>query len=240
MAGATSSPTLQPGQSGHGCGGEPSIPVSTATPAAVPARPRWSYSSGLAPRNLSVRMHAEAPEVAMSQPVGTTRNTTRECVRTILLACGPLSALSYVGWRELAVALRWEGYSRIANAISELQLTGSPTKSFLDPWEGWVYSGLVAAFGVGVWLSAEGKWSLRVVAIAMVMPLATAPLWALFGEASLAAHIGLVLVGIGTWLVAMGFAAAALGKRFRTYTLVTLAMIVVFNGLALSYVADVD
>ena len=125
----------------------------------------------------------------MSQPVGTTRNTTRECVRTILLACGPLSALSYVGWRELAVALRREGYSRIANAISELQLTGSPTKSFLDPWEGWVYSGLVAAFGVGVWLSAEGKWSLRVVAIAMVMPLATAPLWALFGEASLVSTI---------------------------------------------------
>jgi hypothetical protein len=185
-------------------------------------------------------MHAEAPEVAMSHRVGTTRNKTRERVRTILLACGPLSALSYVGWRELAVALRWEGYSRIANAISELQLTGSPTKSFLDRWEGWVYSGLVAAFGVGVWLSAEGKWSLRVVAIAMVMPLATAPLWAAFGEASLAAHIGLVLVGIGTWLAAMGFAAAALGKRFRNYTLVTLAVIVVFNALALSYVADVD
>jgi uncharacterized protein DUF998 len=176
----------------------------------------------------------------MSSSVAITGNRTRERVRTILLACGPLSALSYVGWRELAVALRWEGYSRIANAISELQLGGSPTKSFLDPWEGWVYSGLVAAFGVGVWLSAEGKWSLRVVAIAMIMPLVMAPLWAVFGEASLAAHVGLVLVGIGTWLVAMGFAAAALGKRFRNYTLVTLAVVVAFNGLALSYVADVD
>ena len=61
-------------------------------------------------------MHAEAPEVAISHRVGAPRNTTRERVRTILLACGPLSALSYVGWRELAVALRWEGYSRIANA----------------------------------------------------------------------------------------------------------------------------
>jgi hypothetical protein len=148
--------------------------------------------------------------------------------------------MSYVGWRELAVALRWEGYSRIANAISELQLSGSPTKSFLDPWEGWVYSGLVAAFGLGVWLSAEGRWSLRAVAIAMVMPLATAPLWVLFGEASLAAHLGLVLVGIGTWLAAMGFAAATLGKRFRNYTLLTLAVVVVFNGLALSYAPAVD
>jgi hypothetical protein len=91
-----------------------------------------------------------------------------------------------------------------------------------------------------VWLSAVGKWSLRVVAIAMIMPLTTAPLWALFGEASLAAHVGLVLVGIGTWLMAMGFGAAAFGRRFRIYTLVTFAEVVVFNGLALSYTSDID
>jgi hypothetical protein len=70
----------------------------------------------------------------------------RERVRKILLACGPLSVLTYIGWREFA-ALQWEGYSRISNSISELQLTGTPTKSLLDPWEGWVYSGLSLAFG---------------------------------------------------------------------------------------------
>jgi hypothetical protein len=48
------------------------------------------------------------------------------------------------------------------------------------------------------------------------------------------------VVGIGTWLVAMGCGAAALGKRFRNYTLVTLAVVVVFNGLALSYAPEVD
>ena len=56
-------------------------------------------------------------------------------MRKILLACGPLSALSYIGWRELA-ALRWDSYSRISNSISELQLTGTPTKSLLDPLGG--------------------------------------------------------------------------------------------------------
>jgi len=162
-----------------------------------------------------------------------------ERIRTLLLVCAPLSALSYIGPRELAVALRWEGYSRISNAISELQLSGSPTKSFLDPWEGWVYSGLVAAFGLGVWLSADSRWSLRGIAIAMVAPLATAPLWALFGETSLAAHIGLVLIGIGVWLAAMVLGAAAFGKRFRIYTLVTLAVVVVSSGLALSYAPEV-
>jgi hypothetical protein len=162
-----------------------------------------------------------------------------ERLRTLLLACAPLSALIYIGWRELAVALRWEGYSRISHAISELQLSGSPTQSFLDPWEGWVYSGLVAAFGVGVWLSAGGRWSLRGIAIAMIVPLATAPMWALFGEASLAAHIGLVLVGIGVWLAAMVLGAAAFGKWFRIYTLATLTVVVVFSGLALSYAPEV-
>jgi hypothetical protein len=93
-------------------------------------------------------------EVAMSAtihgaptlPLATPTSKTRERVRKILLACGPLSALVYIGWRELA-ALQWEGYSRISNSISELQLTGTPTKALLDPWEGWVYSALSLAFG---------------------------------------------------------------------------------------------
>jgi hypothetical protein len=162
----------------------------------------------------------------------------RERVRKILLACGPLSVLTYIGWREFA-ALQWEGYSRISNSISELQLTGTPTKSLLDPWEGWVYSGLSLAFGVGIWLSAQGSRSLRVVGALMILPAAANPLWLLFGEASLAAHIALAVMGILSWLGAMGFGAAALGKRFRIYSLVTLAVVVTFNALALSYAPEV-
>ena len=156
-----------------------------------------------------------------------------------MLACGPLSALTYIGWRELA-ALRWEGYSRIANSISELQLTGTPTKSLLDPWQGWVYSALSLAFGIGIWLSAQGSRSLRVVGALMILPAAANPLWLLFGEASLAAHIALAVLGILSWLGAMWFGAAALGKRFRVYSLVTLAVVVIFNALALSYAPEVN
>ena len=49
---------------------------------------------------------------------------TRDRLRKVLLACGPLAALEDIGWHELA-ALRWEGYSRISNAISELHFTGT-------------------------------------------------------------------------------------------------------------------
>ena len=113
----------------------------------------------------------------------------------MIISRGPLSVLAYIGWHELA-ALQWEGYSRISNAISELHLTSTPTKSILDPWQAWVDSTLLAAFGIGIWLSAQRSRSLRVVGALMLLPAATTPLWMIFGEASLAAHIALLLVGI--------------------------------------------
>jgi hypothetical protein len=157
----------------------------------------------------------------------------------VLLACGPLSALVYIGWREVA-ALQWEGYSRISNAISELSLTGSPSKWILEPWSGFVYNPLLIAFGIGIWRSAHGSRALRVIGGLQLLGGAVAPLWWLFGEASLAAHLILSVIGILTWLGSMGFGAAALGKRFRLYSLISLAAVVVFNGLALSYASEVS
>jgi hypothetical protein len=89
------------------------------------------------------------------------------------------------------------------------------TKSLLDPREGWVYSALSLAFGIGIWLSAQGSRPLRVVGALMMLPAAAIPLWMLFGEANPAAHIALAVMGILSWLGAMGFGAAALGKLSR-------------------------
>jgi hypothetical protein len=164
---------------------------------------------------------------------------TRDRLRKVLLACGPLAALEYIGWHELA-ALRWEGYGRLSNAISELHFTGTPSKSFLDPWQGWVDSALLAAFGIGIWLSAQGSRSLRLIGAVMIVPAAMIPLWMIFGEASIAAHLALVGVGILCWLVAMGFGAAALGKRFRIYSVVSLATVVGFFALGFSYVPEAN
>jgi hypothetical protein len=169
---------------------------------------------------MSTTIHL-APGPMLAGPTG----KTRERIRKILLACGPLSALAYVGWHELAT-LQWEGYSRISNAISELHLTGTPSKSFLDPWQGWVDSALLAAFGVGIWLSAQRSRSLRAIGTVMIVPAALIPLWMIFGEASLAAHLALVGVGILCWLVAMVSGAAALEKSSRIYSLASLALVV--------------
>jgi hypothetical protein len=205
----------------------------------VEAVATWSMATlAVVRRHREVTMSTTIHE-APGPPLAAPTSKARERVRKILLACGPLSALTYIGWRELA-ALRWEGYSRISNSISELQLTGTPTESLLDPWEGWVYSALSLAFGVGIWLSAQGRRSLRVVGALMILPAAANPLWLLFGEASLVAHLALAVIGILSWLGAMGFGAAALGKRFRIYSLVTLAVVVTFNALALSYAPEVN
>jgi hypothetical protein len=131
--------------------------------------------------------------------------------------------------------MQWEGYSRISNAISELHLTGSPVKWMLDPWQGLVYNAAVIAFGIGVWRSAQGNRALRVIGALQILSGAVFPLWLLFGEASLAAHLALVVVGILTWLGSMGFGAAAFGKRFRLYSLTSLAAVVIFNALAIAY-----
>jgi Protein of unknown function (DUF998) len=177
-----------------------------------------------------------ASHLTPTQPPAPTTKT-RDRLRKLLLTCGPLSALVYIGWHELA-AVQWEGYSRISNAISELHFTGTPTKSLLDPWQGWVDSALRAAFGIGIWLSAQGSRSLRVIGAVMIVPAAMIPLWMIFGEASIAAHLALVGVGILCWLVAMGFGAAALAKRFRIYSLVSLGLVVGFFALGFSYVPE--
>ena len=164
---------------------------------------------------------------------------TGDWLRKVLLACGPLSALVYIGWHELA-ALQWEGYSRISNAISEMHLTGAPPKWMLDPWEGLVYNALVIAFGIGVWRSAHGRRALRAIGGLQILSGATFPLWLLFGEASLTAHLVLAVVGILMWLGSMGLGAAAFGRGLRLYSLISLAAVVTFNALAITYAPEVD
>lgn len=160
---------------------------------------------------------------------------SREWIRKALVACGPLSVLTYVGWAELA-ARQWDDYSRIRNAISELFLADSPSGGFLQPWESIAYNAFVVAFGIGVWQSARGRRALRVVGALQVLSGATLPIWLAFGEASLTAHLVLSAVGILTWLGSLGFGAAAFGNGFRLYSLITLAVVPGCFALAAVYI----
>jgi hypothetical protein len=125
----------------------------------------------------------------------------------------------YVGWHEMA-ALQWEDYSRISNAISELHLTGAPSKWMLDPWEGLVYNALLIAFGIGVWRSAQGSRSLRTVGGLQILSGAIFPLWLLSAKQASPLTSSLLYRHLDVARV-NGVRRRSIRQRFRLYSLVS-------------------
>jgi hypothetical protein len=160
-------------------------------------------------------------------------------IRKILLVCGVLSSLLYVGM-NVFVAMQWEGYSSASQTVSELSAIGAPTRPLWVPL-GIVYTLLVAAFGWGVWASARRNRPLRVVGGLMVaygiIGLAWPPmhlrevLAAGGGTLTDTMHIVWTMVTVLLMLLAMGFGAAAFGKRFRLYCIATMVILVAFGAL---------
>ncbi len=87
-------------------------------------------------------------------------------VRKALLICGILSPLLWVGTDILAGTL-YAGYSFTSQAISELFAIGAPTSGLVVPLFT-VSSVLLAAFALGVWVSAGRNRALRVAALMVV------------------------------------------------------------------------
>src|SRR6478735_1058308 len=80
-------------------------------------------------------------------------------MRRVLLGCGVFSSLLYA-FTTVVVALQWPDYSSASQTVSELSAIGAPTRSL---WISLVipYTLLMAAFGYGVWLSADRNRPLR-------------------------------------------------------------------------------
>jgi hypothetical protein len=160
----------------------------------------------------------------------------------MLLICGILSSLLYVGMDILAGML-YEGYSYTAQTISELSAIGAPTRwvwAVLGP----AYSLLAIAFGWGVWRSAGPKRSLRIIGGLMiiygVIGIVAWPFAPMHQREVLAAgggtwndtmHIVLGMVDVLLMLLAIGFGAAAFGKRFRLYSIATMVVLIAFGVL---------
>src|SRR5205085_7932585 len=78
-----------------------------------------------------------------------------------LLYCGIFSSLFYV-IMNIIVPARFPGYDVFSQTVSELSAIDAPSRQL------WVelcvfYSLLVIAFGVGIWLSANGDSKLRLI-----------------------------------------------------------------------------
>lgn len=164
----------------------------------------------------------------------------------ILLLSGVLSSLLYAATDVLG-GLSYEGYDFTARAVSELGAIGAPSKPLVDPLF-IVYDLLVLAFGVGVVREGLGRnRALRIVGIMLTAYGAVGFVTTGLAGATFAMHprggpvsndlphIALTGALVLLLLVAIGAGTFALGRRFRAYSLATLATMIIFGALTTRY-----
>jgi len=158
-------------------------------------------------------------------------------VRRIMLLCGILSPFLYAVADALA-GFQWESYSFRDQTISELGAIGAPSRPLFSALLIPTYL-LFVVFGVGIWQSAEGRRRLRIAAGLLIVFGAIAITLGPFvsmhlrgTEQGLAGALHLIEGGVEMLilLTAMGFAAAALGRSFLFYTIVTIALVLIFGA----------
>jgi hypothetical protein len=157
----------------------------------------------------------------------------------IALMCGLVSSLLYVAM-NVFVAMQWDGYSSASQTVSELSAIGAPTRTL------WVtlavaYSALVAAFGWGVLQSAGQIRALRIVGWLIVANALLGLAWPPMHQREVLAagggtltdtlHIAWTVVTNVLFMLQIGLAATAFGKRFRFYSMATMVMLVAFGAL---------
>jgi hypothetical protein len=160
-------------------------------------------------------------------------------VRKTLLLCGLVSSLLY-GAMNAFIPMLWDSYSSFSQTISELSAVDAPTRPVWFPL-GVLYTWLVAAFGVGVWQSAQRNRPLRVLGALLLangviglgwLPMHQRAVLAAGGSTlSDTMHIVWAIITTVLMLSAIGFGAAAFGKRFRIYSIATLVVLAVFGTL---------
>jgi hypothetical protein len=149
-------------------------------------------------------------------------------VRRLLLICGILSPLLYVG-SDIVAAMSWEGYSYLDQSVSELRALGAPTRPFLVPVL-LIYALLEIAFGWGVRGAAGQKRGLRIsgnLLIALGVIDLVAPFFPMHlrgAEKTLidTMHVSLTVVTVFLILLIIWLGSVANGKRFRLYSIATI------------------
>lgn len=166
--------------------------------------------------------------------------TTKISIRQSLLLCGILSSVLYIVATILG-AYRWTEYDSASQTVSELIAIDAPSAQLVVPLF-LLYSLSVFAFGLGIWLSAGTKKALRIVALLIVAKEVLGVIATVFAPMHLRGIAATqtdtmhgALTGIGVLLCmlpAIGFGASAFGKGFCIYSIVTIAIFLLFGTLA--------
>jgi hypothetical protein len=156
-------------------------------------------------------------------------------MKKFLLRCGWLSSLYYV-LINLIVPLFFEGYDWTAQTVSELSAINAPTRTL------WVilaivYVMLFGLFGLGVlYISADNPRLSRAAKLMLLYAVVNIywPPMHLRGQlpgVTDTLHIVWAVVTILLMLLIMGYGAAGMRKSFRIYTVLTIAVFIVFGIL---------
>lgn len=182
---------------------------------------------------VSGRMAHQVREVRRGRPH--TRSSGYGWANRLLLVGGIGAPVVYLA-TNVAAPLLYKGYSVASQTVSELSAINAPTRPF---WlaTGWLYTLLLILFGVAAWFSAGGSKPLKIAAGALVTQGLIDPFWPpmhmrgeKFGLTD-TMHIVFSAVCLLLMLLAMTGAAVSLGKGFRTYTIATIAVFLVFGVL---------
>jgi len=158
-------------------------------------------------------------------------------LKRILLICGILSSLLYVG-TDIVAGMLYVGYSFTSQAISELSAIGAPTRPLWIDMT-FMYSPLLIAFGVGVWKVADRGHFLSITGILLVVWGFLGFVWLFFpmhmrgaiGSNTDTMHLVLSAVTVILMMLFIGLGSGAGGRWFRLYSFLTIIAILVFGAL---------
>ena len=176
--------------------------------------------------------------IAVALPLLPFRSST---LRDAWLVCGVLSSFLYVAM-NIVVPMQWPGFDSASQVVSELSAVGAPTRPL---WVvlGMAYTLLVTVFGWGVVMAAEDNRRLRVAGILIVIYGAMGVVWPFApmhlrealavggGDFRDTMHIAFGVATEVIYLLALGFAGAALGRAFRIYSIATFVALLAFGVL---------
>jgi hypothetical protein len=166
--------------------------------------------------------------------------------RRFLLICGIVASVFYVVANDVIAASLYPDYDRISRPVSELSATYAPSRPVLVPL-GVIFELLMIAFWIGVWRAAPANRALRVTSGLMLgfalLGLLAFPFPMVADEVLGANTIHTIIWGVITPLLmfaGIGASAAAFGRAFRLYAILTLVALAAFSVLAGIQAAQID
>jgi hypothetical membrane protein len=178
--------------------------------------------------------------------------TISQAFQKTLIICGIVSSMLFVAV-DIIASNKWPGYSIKSQAFSELTAIEAPTRPLMVITIGIPYNLLTIAFSIGIWITAfnlSQKRALRFLA-AMIFVHAVSgfiggtifPMHSrgMVNRATITdtLHIISTAVEVLSMMLAIGFGAAAFGKAFRRYSILTILLLAAGGARAAMYAQEV-